>query len=172
MNVLPNKLRVALSRLRLYSHQLRIETGRYSQNRDYRAQRICTFCNKSGIEDGYHFVLVCPVYSILRQKYIRPYYYNRLSFYKITLLMQTKQQGVLQKLGQIKNSCVSGSPTDPVVRRGSSNEYPQSMFLSRNKKKMYTPVNPSFTIYKWGLRGPKLYRHVFVMICIVLTIGE
>ena len=29
--------------------------------------------------------------------------------------------------------------------RGSSNEYPQSMFLSRNNKIMYTPVNPSFT---------------------------
>ena len=31
-------------------------------------------------------------------------------------------------------------------RRGGSNEYPQSMFLSRNNKIMYTPVNPSFTI--------------------------
>ena len=31
-------------------------------------------------------------------------------------------------------------------RRGGSNEYPQYMFLSRNKKKMYTPVKPSFTI--------------------------
>ena len=31
-------------------------------------------------------------------------------------------------------------------RRGGSNEYPQSMFLNRNKKIMYTPVNPSFTI--------------------------
>ena len=31
-------------------------------------------------------------------------------------------------------------------RRGGSNEYPQSMFLSRNKKIMHTPVNPSFTI--------------------------
>ena len=30
-------------------------------------------------------------------------------------------------------------------RRG-SNEYPQSMFLSRNKKKIYTHVNQSFTI--------------------------
>ena len=28
---------------------------------------------------------------------------------------------------------------------------------------MYTPVNPSFTIQKWGLRGSKLYRRVFVM---------
>ena len=30
-------------------------------------------------------------------------------------------------------------------RQGGSNEYPQSMFLSR-KKIMYTPVNPTFTI--------------------------
>ena len=28
---------------------------------------------------------------------------------------------------------------------------------------MFTPVNPSFTILKWGLRGSKLYSHVFVM---------
>ena len=38
-------------------------------------------------------------------------------------------------------------------RRGGSNEYPQFMFLSRNKKIMYTPVNPSFTIWKWGFKG-------------------
>ena len=31
-------------------------------------------------------------------------------------------------------------------QRGNSNKYPQSMFLSKNKKKMYTPVNPSFII--------------------------
>ena len=33
-------------------------------------------------------------------------------------------------------------------RRGGSNEYSQSVFLSRNKKKyiMYTHANPSFTI--------------------------
>ena len=32
------------------------------------------------------------------------------------------------------------------TRRGSSNEYPQSMFLSRNKKHNVYPVNLSFTI--------------------------
>ena len=31
-------------------------------------------------------------------------------------------------------------------RRGGSNEYPQSMFWSKNKKNMYTPANPSFSI--------------------------
>ena len=34
-------------------------------------------------------------------------------------------------------------------RRGGSNEYMQSMLLSRNKKIRYTPLNPSFTIQKW-----------------------
>ena len=31
-------------------------------------------------------------------------------------------------------------------RRGGSNEYPQSMFLGKNKKNMYTPAYPSFAI--------------------------
>ena len=31
-------------------------------------------------------------------------------------------------------------------RGGGSNEYPQSIFLSRNKKNNVYPVNPSFTI--------------------------
>ena len=48
-------------------------------------------------------------------------------------------------------------------RRGGSNEYPQSMFLSRNKKNNVYPCKPKFYYIKWGLRGSKLYRHVFVM---------
>ena len=31
-------------------------------------------------------------------------------------------------------------------RRGGSNEYPQSMFWSKNKKNRYTPPYPSFAI--------------------------
>ena len=31
-------------------------------------------------------------------------------------------------------------------RRGGSNEYPQSMFSVEIRKKMYTPINPSFTL--------------------------
>ena len=52
-------------------------------------------------------------------------------------------------------------------RRGGSNEYPQSMFLSRNKKIMYTPLNPSFTIQKWGLRGSKIYRYMYVFVMVL-----
>ena len=38
-----------------------------------------------------------------------------------------------------------GNTLEP-PRRGGSNEYPQSMFWSKNKKNRYTPANPSFAI--------------------------
>ena len=77
------------------------------------------------------------------------------------------------KIFQIKNSDIfhiSAQNTDcghllGPPRRGGSNEYPQSMFYAEIRKIMYTPVHPSFTIKRWGLRGSKLYRHVFVMAC-------
>ena len=45
-------------------------------------------------------------------------------------------------------------------RRGGSNEYPQSMFWSKNKKKRFTPANPSFAI-KSGVQGGKHYTDTF-----------
>ena len=48
-------------------------------------------------------------------------------------------------------------------RRGGSNEYPQPMFWSKNKKNRYTPANPSLSIQKWGSRGYTLHGHVFLM---------
>ena len=48
-------------------------------------------------------------------------------------------------------------------RRGGSNEYPQSMFWSKNKKNRYTPANTSFAIQKWDIRGYSLHGHVFLM---------
>ena len=48
-------------------------------------------------------------------------------------------------------------------RRGGSNEYPQSMFLCRNKKINVHPCKPQFYYIKVGFKGVKLYRRVFVM---------
>ena len=41
-------------------------------------------------------------------------------------------------------------------RRGGSNEYPQSMFLSRNKKNNVYPCKPQFYYIKVGFRGVKI----------------
>ena len=47
-----------------------------------------------------------------------------------------------------------GYPLEP-PRRGGSNEYPQTLFFSKIRKIVYTPVNPSFTI-KVGFKGVKI----------------
>ena len=49
--------------------------------------------------------------------------------------------------------------------RGGSNEYPQAMFLSRNKKNNVYPCEPQFYCIKVGFKGVKIiYRRcVFVM---------
>ena len=52
-------------------------------------------------------------------------------------------------------------------RRGGSNEYPLSMFLSRNKKNNVYPCKPQF--YYMGFKGVKIYRHVFVMVIVVFS---
>ena len=40
--------------------------------------------------------------------------------------------------------------------RGSSNEYPQSMFFSRNKKNNVYPCKPQFYYIKVGFKGVKI----------------
>ena len=49
------------------------------------------------------------------------------------------------------------------TRRGGSNEYPQSMFWSKNKKNRYTPAYPRFAIYteqkkKRNNRPPRIFE--------------
>ena len=41
-------------------------------------------------------------------------------------------------------------------RRGGSNEYPQSMFLSRNKKNNVYPCKPQFYYIKVGFKGVQI----------------
>ena len=65
---------------------------------------------------------------------------------------------------QIKNSDIfhvsarnidCGYSLEP-PRRGGSNEYPQSMFLSRNKKNNAYPCKPQFYYIKVGFKGVKI----------------
>ena len=62
--------RTALTRLRLSSHNLNIETGRYTEtDPDDRSDRMCTFCKKEE-EDETHFLISCPMYNDLRQTHL------------------------------------------------------------------------------------------------------
>ena len=46
--------------------------------------------------------------------------------------------------------------------RGGSNEYPQCVSQTKNKKISYTPANSSFSISTWGLRGYSWYGLVIL----------
>ena len=46
-------------------------------------------------------------------------------------------------------------------RRGGSNEYPQSMFLSRNKKNNVYPCKPQYYNIKVGFKGVKIIQACF-----------
>ena len=47
-------------------------------------------------------------------------------------------------------------------RWGGSNEYPQSMFLSRNKKNNLYPCKPQFYYIKVGFKGVKIIQACFL----------
>ena len=93
-----NKYKFALSRFRLSSHNLALETGRY--NNIPKENRICTFCNMNKIESEYHFLLVCPLNAELRRHYLPQYYCRWPSITKFKNLMQSKPERVIKRLSK------------------------------------------------------------------------
>lgn len=93
LNCLSDKFRIALSKFRLSSHSLAIETGRY-QNIP-QENRKCTICNLNVIENEYHFLLVCPKYIELRRKYFKAYYCSWPSMYKFDSLMSSRGKNLI-----------------------------------------------------------------------------
>ena len=67
-----------LAKLRISSHCLRIETGRYCRDRIDRQNRICTLCSRE-LEDEYHVIIKCPLYQDIRTQYIKKCYYIKPS---------------------------------------------------------------------------------------------
>ena len=98
LNCLPKHLRYFLTKLRLSSHSLRIETGRYSRPKIERSQRYCELCANLELEDEYHFVIVCTIHNDLRKLYIKKYYTTRPSFFKFCQLMQSQNRKELYNL--------------------------------------------------------------------------
>ena len=56
----------AFTRLRVSSHKLTIELGRYSRPPIPRANRLCNFCNSKEVDDEIHFLTKCEFHSEAR----------------------------------------------------------------------------------------------------------
>ena len=77
----PAKLRYSMTKLRVSSHQLSMESGRWTKpNSTPLREKHCLFCNL--LEDEYHFVLKCNLYNTLR-KLIPKYYRNCPNMFKM-----------------------------------------------------------------------------------------
>ena len=93
-----SKCRQIITKFRVSAHKLSIETGRYDDVS--RQRRMCTKCTIRDVEDEFHFILICPYYIDIRRQFIKPYFYNRPSVYKLTQLLDTKNTKMLSNLGK------------------------------------------------------------------------
>ena len=92
-----SKYLYAFSKLRMSSHRLEVESGRWVRpNRTPLDERKCFFCNV--LEDEYHFVLECSVYLELRKKYISKYFWKRPNMFKFIDLINSSNTSCIRKL--------------------------------------------------------------------------
>lgn len=87
-SIAEKKFKISLTKFRLSSHDLAVERGRFVNIP--RSERICKYCHSKMIENEYHFLLVCPLYTELRRKYLKPYYCRWPTLNKFDDLMSKK----------------------------------------------------------------------------------
>ena len=88
----------ATSRLRMSSHRLAIESGRWARpNRIPVDERKCQEC--SVLEDEYHFVIECKLFNDLRAKYLPRYFWIRPNTYKFVELLNSDNVNHIRNLG-------------------------------------------------------------------------
>jgi hypothetical protein len=94
-------LRRAITKLRISSHRLKIETGRYLKLEANK--RLCNKCDLNKIEDEIHFLLECPSTSTDRQVLIDMINNNCNNFQYLNLsdfwLLNCESIDILKQLG-------------------------------------------------------------------------
>ena len=90
-----NFIRMSLTRLRLGSHNLLIERGRW--NNTVYEERKCILCDE--IEDEFHFVCICVKLHDLRIKYLPKALYIRPSRQKFVDYLSSNNVKQLKKVG-------------------------------------------------------------------------
>ena len=62
-----------------------IESGRKIE----RNNRKCELCTLNDLEDEYHFVIICPFFTQIRNHYIEKYYVNLPNVFKFKKLIDS-----------------------------------------------------------------------------------
>ena len=75
-----------MSRIRMSSHRLQIEAGRWHRPQSIPLnERKYIICNN--VEDEFHFILECTKYNEIRRKYIKKYFWQRPNISKFIELI-------------------------------------------------------------------------------------
>ena len=98
LDIIPCKYRIALTRLIVSSHRLRVETGRWERPVVQYESRLCHVRHK--LDDEYHFLLECDRYAELRARLIPRYYWVRASMYKCIQLLSSNNRKTVRLLSK------------------------------------------------------------------------
>ena len=91
------KYRVALSKFRCVNHKLNVEIGR--QCNTPRHLRFCVYCLKQKlkcVEDEYHLISVCSLYTDIRNKYVA--FASNCSYSVFLQIMSSESENLIQSL--------------------------------------------------------------------------
>ena len=113
---------LALTRFRISSHNLRIETGRYTRpNKTPPDQRTCLYCPSQAVEDEMHFLLKCSFYDterlilITKVKMIISNIPSLTMEEKFKIIMSTHDQTILDALGKYIYTCLKKRSNTNIV---------------------------------------------------------
>ena len=85
--------RVYLAKFRCRSNNLPVAI-KHDQN----LSSSCTKCGMQTVCDEFHYVLVCPYFSVSRRMYVKKYYCNRPNTHKMNELFTCTKIRTLRKL--------------------------------------------------------------------------
>ena len=89
------KFRSLFASFRIACHPLEIEKGRhYNIEKDLRTCRVC----RDTVEDEYHFLLICPYYKDIREKYLPIKYILNPNLHKFNILMSNTNATIIRQL--------------------------------------------------------------------------
>ena len=90
------KLKKLISKIRCASLEIEVNEGRY-HNTAY-DQRFCQVCNLNVVGDEFHFLLICPFLSEIRNRFIPKYFIEPPSRLKCNILLSVKSKYLFLQL--------------------------------------------------------------------------
>ena len=98
LKLLPRALYLNIFRLRTTNHRLPIEIGRWQSIA--LNERKCKLCDLNELGDEFHYLLVCPFFSVKRRQLIDSYYIRRPNISKYIAVLNNQTTGVLTNLSR------------------------------------------------------------------------